>query len=127
MTFLDCFTVNKGWVPHSSRFWLEWDTTALDALPFVIRSDLLFLFRFCGRTNGTEAFVREPGRTAGPSAALGMTKGRAVTFIRGRQIGWIERNSRSPSTSLRGGSPLRFAPVEACDFFDFFRLVAGKL
>jgi hypothetical protein len=25
------FTGNEGWVPHSSRFWLEWDTTALDA------------------------------------------------------------------------------------------------
>jgi hypothetical protein len=23
-------TGNIGWVPHSSRFWLEWDTTALD-------------------------------------------------------------------------------------------------
>jgi hypothetical protein len=42
-----------------------------------------------------ENFVREPGRTADPSAALGMTRGRAVTSIRSRQIGWIERNSRS--------------------------------
>ena len=39
--------------------------------------------------------MREPGRTAGPSATLGMTKGRAVTFIRSRQIGWVERNRRS--------------------------------
>jgi hypothetical protein len=35
--------------------------------------------------------VREPGRTADPSATLGMTKGRIVTFIRGRQIGWTEK------------------------------------
>jgi hypothetical protein len=51
--------------------------------------DLLFLFRFshrivilrvCGRTNGTETFVREPGRTADPSAALGMTKGEGGDF-----------------------------------------------
>jgi hypothetical protein len=68
---------------------------------FAIWSDLLFLFRFCGRTNGTEAFVPEPGRTAGPSAALGMTRGRVVTCMRGRQIGWIERNSRSSATRLR--------------------------
>jgi hypothetical protein len=26
---------------------------------------------FCGRTDGTETFVREPGRTADPSASLG--------------------------------------------------------
>ena len=59
--------------------------------------------RFCGRTNGTETFVREPGRTADPSAALGMTKGRVVTFIRGRQIGWTEKKQQVP--------PLRFALV----------------
>ena len=34
MTIL--FTGNEVWVPHSSRFWLEWDTTALDA-PFSFR------------------------------------------------------------------------------------------
>ena len=34
-----------------------------------------------------------------------------MTFIWGRQIGWTERNSRSPSTLLRAGSPLRFASV----------------
>jgi ABC-type nitrate/sulfonate/bicarbonate transport system ATPase subunit len=42
-------------------------------LPRISRSKLR---RFCGRTNETETFVREPGRTADPSAALGMTKGR---------------------------------------------------
>jgi len=47
--------------------------------------------------------VREPGRTADPSAALGMTKRRVVTFIRGRQIGWTEKKQQV--------SPLRFAPV----------------
>jgi hypothetical protein len=47
-----------------------------------------------GGTNGTESFVREPGRTAGRSATLGMTKGRAVTFIRGRQIGWTEKKQQ---------------------------------
>ena len=30
------------------------------------------------RTSETQTFVREPGRTADPSAALGMTKGRAA-------------------------------------------------
>ena len=45
----------------------------------------------------TETFVREPGRTAGPSTALGMTKLGAVTFIRSRQIGWTERNRFSRS------------------------------
>ena len=29
-------TGNQGWVPHSSRFWLEWDTAALD-LPLKMR------------------------------------------------------------------------------------------
>src|ERR1700742_1859355 len=56
----------------------------------------------CGRTNGTEIFVREPGRTAGPSAALGMTKGRAVRFVRNRQIGSTERTA-GPSAALRSG------------------------
>jgi hypothetical protein len=41
--------------------------------------------------------VREPGRTAGPSAALGMAKGRAVTLIRSRQIGWTEKKQQSGS------------------------------
>jgi hypothetical protein len=41
--------------------------------------------------------VREPGRTAGPSAALGMTKGTVVTLIRGRQIGWTEKKQQSGS------------------------------
>ena len=35
-------------------------------------------FRICVRTNETHTFVREPGRTADPSASLGMTKGRLV-------------------------------------------------
>jgi hypothetical protein len=47
--------------------------------------------------------VREPGRTADPSASLGMTKGRLVTFIRGRQIGGTEEKQQFP--------PLRFASV----------------
>jgi hypothetical protein len=37
-------------------------------------------------------FALPEGETAGPSASLGMTKFRAVTFVRSRQIGWIERN-----------------------------------
>jgi hypothetical protein len=41
--------------------------------------------------------VREPGRTADPSAALGMTKGGVVTFIRGRLIGWTVEG---PAVSL---------------------------
>jgi hypothetical protein len=59
--------------------------------------------------------VREPGRTADPSAALGMTKGRAVTFIRNRQMRWTEKKQQvpfdfaqgRPSTSLRFGSTAR--------------------
>jgi hypothetical protein len=34
--------------------------------------------RVCVRTNETQAFVWEPGRTEDPSAALGMTKGRVT-------------------------------------------------
>jgi hypothetical protein len=34
--------------------------------------------RVCVRTNKTQTFEREPGRTADPSAALGMTKGRVT-------------------------------------------------
>jgi hypothetical protein len=34
-------------------------------------------FKVCVRTSETQTFEREPGRTADPSAALGMTKGRA--------------------------------------------------
>jgi hypothetical protein len=37
----------------------------------------------------------EPQVPALRFAPVGMTKGRAVTFIRGRQIGWTERNSKS--------------------------------
>jgi hypothetical protein len=38
------------------------------------------------------------------SQALGMTKGRAVTFIKDRQIGWTERNGGSlHCASLRPG------------------------
>jgi hypothetical protein len=42
-------------------------------------------------------------QTADPSAPVGMTKGRVVTFIRGRQIGWTEKKQQVP--------PLRYAPV----------------
>jgi hypothetical protein len=39
VTFLDCFTVNEGWVPHISLVFREmWETTALDAPFFVIPS-----------------------------------------------------------------------------------------
>jgi hypothetical protein len=41
--------------------------------------------------------LRSPRR----AGAGGMTKGRAVTLVRSRQIGWTERNSRS----LRYASP----------------------
>jgi hypothetical protein len=38
------------------------------------------------------------------SQSLGMTKFEAVTFVRGRQIGWKEGNSRSlHCASLRSG------------------------
>jgi hypothetical protein len=41
--------------------------------------------------------VREPGRTADPSAALlGMTKGRAVILIEGPQIRWTEKKQQVP-------------------------------
>jgi hypothetical protein len=56
------------------------------------------------RTNGTETFVREPGRTADPSAALGMTKGRAVTFV--RSVDRDGQRTAGPSTSLQShGKP----------------------
>jgi hypothetical protein len=45
--------------------------------------------------------VREPGRTAGPSAALGMTKGRVVTLIRGCQIGWTKKKQQVPLRCAR--------------------------
>jgi hypothetical protein len=54
----------------------------------------------------------EPGRTAGPSAALGMTKGRAVTSIRGRQIGWTEKKQQVPFDFAQGRlSSFRFGPT----------------
>jgi hypothetical protein len=34
--------------------------------------------RVCVRPNKTKTFVREPGHTADPLAALGMTKGRVI-------------------------------------------------
>jgi hypothetical protein len=43
-------------------------------------------------------YLRVPfchSQTADPSASLGMTKWRAVTFVKRRQIGWTERNRRS--------------------------------
>ena len=63
------------------------------------------------RTNKTQTFVWEPGRTADPSAALGMTKGRVVTFIRGRQIGWTEKKQQVPFDFAQGrlSTPLRFS------------------
>ena len=63
--------------------------------------------------------MREPGRTAGPSAALGMTKGRAVTFVRNRPDRMDRKKQQVP--------PLRLAALGGCEFFDFFVvLVAGK-
>jgi hypothetical protein len=34
--------------------------------------------------------------TAGPSASLGMTKCRVVTFLRSRQMGWTEKEQQVP-------------------------------
>jgi hypothetical protein len=56
--------------------------------------------------------VREPGRTAGPSAALGMTKGRVVTFIRGCQIGWTKKKQQVP--------PLRFGRDDKGESSDLY-------
>ena|ERR1700733_13633175 len=64
-----------------------------------------------GELTERRTFVREPGRTADPSAALGMRKGRVVTFIRGRQIRMDRKKQQVPfdfaqgrlSTSLRFG------------------------
>ena len=58
---------------------------------------------------GTETFGREPGRTRGLVQCYVAgnpgrdDKWRVVTFIRGRQIGWIEKKQQVP--------PLRFASV----------------
>jgi hypothetical protein len=47
-----------------------------------------------------------------------------VTFIRSRQIGWTERNSRSPFDFAQGSSPLRFAPVGMTNSFKTRKLHA---
>jgi hypothetical protein len=60
------------------------------------------------RTNGVETLVREPGHTADPSAALGMTKGRAVTFIRDRQMGWTEEETAGPLRFASAGMTISF-------------------
>jgi hypothetical protein len=46
--------------------------------------------------------VREPGRTAGPSAALGMTKWRAVIFYEGPSDRMDRKEKQVPA--------LRFGP-----------------
>ena len=56
-----------------------------------------------------EIFVRESGRTADPSATLGMTNGRVVTFIRSRQIGWTEKKQQV--ATLRFASVSRLTPA----------------
>jgi hypothetical protein len=57
--------------------------------------------------------VSEPGRTADPSAALGMTKLGVVTFIRDRQIGWTEKKQQLhfasvPRQAGTGGMTISF-------------------
>jgi hypothetical protein len=60
--------------------------------------------------------VREPGRTADPSAALGMTKWSVVTFIRDRPIRMDRKKQQVPfdfaqgrlSTTLRSGRDDKF-------------------
>jgi hypothetical protein len=61
--------------------------------------------------------VREPGHTADPSATLGMTKGRVVTFIRGRQIGRIEKKQQVPFDFAQGrlSTSLRFSSTAGRD------------
>src|ERR1700742_2623684 len=44
-------------------------------------------------------------------ASVGMTSCGAVTFIRSGQIGWTEETAGPRSTTLRAGSPLRYASV----------------
>jgi len=45
------------------------------------------------------AFVADQVEPQVPSATLGMTKGRAVTFIKSRQIGWTEKKQQSLHSS----------------------------
>src|SRR5271170_1695914 len=47
-------------------------------------------------------------RTADPSASLGMTNGRAVTLILGREIGGTGIETAGPSTALRSGRDDKF-------------------
>ena len=53
-----------------------------------------------GETNGTETFVREPGRTADPSAALGMTS-RGGDLLLGAVRSDGQKEAACPSTTLR--------------------------
>jgi hypothetical protein len=57
------------------------------------------------------AFVWRQGAQQVPS--LGMTRGRTVIFIRSRQIGWTESNSRS--------TPLRTGRDDKGEGGDFYR------
>jgi hypothetical protein len=68
-----------------------------------------FLLRFVALMHFMRLSLRKGAHAALSSATwqeirVGMTKGRAVTFTRSRQIGWTERNSRSLHfASLRSG------------------------
>ena len=68
-----------------------------------------FLLRFVALMHCMRLSLRKGAHAALSSATwqefrVGMTKGRAVTFVMGRQSGWKERNSRSLHyASLRSG------------------------
>ena len=75
------------------------------------------------RTSETQTFEREPGRTADPSAALGMTKGRAAlpcTAAKqtlGREEGGVFASAYL-ATTIYGSVTLPFVIPRGCDFID---------
>src|ERR1700733_6467516 len=68
--------------------------------------DLLFLF--------TSHIANSQGggylKPCHPERSRGMTKGRVVAFIRSRQIGWTERNSRTRHCASLRAAWERYAP-----------------
>jgi hypothetical protein len=69
--------------------------------------------RFSPAENRTRGCVQ--CNVAGNPGALGMTKGRAVTFIRSLQIGWTERHSASRAViPLKPKYGLNGAPSICC-------------
>ena len=84
----------------------------------------------CVRTGSeTQTFEREPGRTADPSATLGMTKGRVTLpsmVVAKQTLGRAEGGvfvSAYSATTIDRSVTLPFIIPRACDFIDFSREV----